>query len=127
MRQLQWAYAQLTTPETMMTPLGTDGNGPLTFVTEVLPWRVPEGHTFGLEFVQFASKISPVSSYLVIPGICTVPSQAPQLVLPRPFWFPEGKLLQPYFINNSTELQWMTMIMQGVLISNVDPTPSSTV
>lgn len=136
-QQLQWAYAQLTAPSTMMPTLGTPGTGykasnaggtQLSLFSEKLPYTVPTGFKLGIQMAQFACKISEPGSYLVLQArpqadpamepanVFSLPGHCPLIVFPIPLLLPSGSTLNCRFINNSTWDQFMTMLLMAVLI-----------
>ncbi len=121
--KFQWEYSQLAKATTMMVPLGNDGNLPLNPVSMKFPYRVPLDCWVGITYAQVASKFnhSERDSYLVIPGVLSVPSSLGQINPPEPIWVGPGFLIQPYFINNFPEDEWMTCVVQAVIIDGVWP------
>lgn len=118
---LQWAYSQVTQPETEMPWLGigTTGGAKLSVLSEAFPYTVPAGCYLAVKGAGFACKISNPASYLVITNGFSVSGTAPALTFPQPFLYPSGAQINALFINNSMWQQNMAMWLQAELIEGV--------
>jgi hypothetical protein len=119
--KFQWVYSQLGKAETMMTSLGKDGNAPLNAASLKFPYKVPNDCWVGITYAQVASKFNHYErdSYLVIPGILSVPSSIGEIHPVEPIWVGPGFSIEPYFINNFNEDEWMTCVVQAVIIDGL--------
>lgn len=125
-----WQY--MTWAGTQLVPGYTPGvqypNYPLianpAISSTPLPYRVPEGCWLGITYAYVSGKFGNHDrpGYLVLDGIGAVSEGGVPLAPAHPLFVGPGTGIGPYFINNTPgEAEYMTGIVQGTLISGIDP------
>lgn len=121
-KTIQFIHSKLVQPSFIQT---LNGPNPFTWCSEVFPYTVPAGYWLGIVDMQLGSKFTDGgpgarASLLVLNNVAIVPDNVGIQSYRIPLVIPPGTVLSADVINNDSEQQWMSSVINGLLVPKID-------